>query len=37
MDYAEMPNFKPTVKAAEEKVVIPVLDETPQPREPGNC
>ncbi len=31
IDYAEMPHFKPTVNAAEEKVVIPVLDETSSP------
>ncbi len=31
IDYAEMPHFKPTVNAAEERVVIPVLDETPSP------
>ncbi len=31
IDYAEMPHFKPTVNAAEEKVVMPVLDETPNP------
>jgi hypothetical protein len=29
IDYAEMAHFRPAVNAAEEKVVIPVLDETP--------
>ena len=31
VDYAEMSQFKPSVNAAEEKVVVPVLDESTSP------
>lgn len=31
VDYAVMPQYKATVNAAEEKVIIPILDDSPSP------